>query len=175
MPGYHSGSSDSCTDSSRAHPRSLASILRHCAGQALRSGPVHQSGFAARCRAGRPGTTAFEVPTWSAVAEASWPGTVARNEPLVLGYEPSTPLFPCTRDQPQHDEKAVSTSYARKLASDSATALQVQQPADSASHARGSTDEAVGLSVAVLCGRHVRRSFSEGGSVAKTQAATCPS
>jgi len=29
---------------------------------------------------------------WSAVAEASWPGTVARNEPLVLGYEPTTPL-----------------------------------------------------------------------------------
>jgi hypothetical protein len=43
----------------------------------------------------------------------------------------STPLFSCARDQPQYDAKAVSTSYARKLASDSATALQVQQPPDS--------------------------------------------
>ena len=36
--------------------------------------------------------------------------------------------FPLRAELPQHDAKAVSTSYARKLASDFATALQVQQP-----------------------------------------------
>jgi hypothetical protein len=41
---------------------------------------------------------------WSAVAEAR--------------DEPATPLFPSTRNLPQHDAKAVSPSYARKLASD---------------------------------------------------------
>ncbi len=65
------------------------------------------------------------IPTWSAVAEASWPCTEPRDEVLVQGYEPATPLFPSTRNCPQHDAKAVSPSYARKLASDSATALQV--------------------------------------------------
>ena len=62
------------------------------------------------------------------MAEASWPGTVARNEHLVLGHEPATPLFPGTQKHPQHDAEAVSTSYARKLAPDSATALQVNSP-----------------------------------------------
>jgi hypothetical protein len=35
------------------------------------------------------------------------------------------PLFARVPNQTQHDAKAVSTSYARKLASDSATALQI--------------------------------------------------
>ena len=53
------------------------------------------------------------------MAEASLPR-------VPRGHEPATPLFPSTRNLPQHDAKAVSPSYARKLASDSATALQNQ-------------------------------------------------
>jgi len=37
----------------------------------------------------------------------------------------ATPLFPSAQNYTRHDAKAVSTSYTRKLASDSATALQV--------------------------------------------------
>ena len=40
----------------------------------------------------------------------------------------ATPLFPSAQNYPQHDAKAVSTSYTRRLASDSATALQVNSP-----------------------------------------------
>ena len=43
----------------------------------------------------------------------------------MLEHEPATPLFPGAHNFPQYDAKAVSPSYARKLASDSATALQV--------------------------------------------------
>jgi hypothetical protein len=52
--------------------------------------------------------------TWSAVAEAR--------------HEPATPLFASVPNQTQHDAKAVSTSCARMLASDSATALQINSP-----------------------------------------------
>ena len=48
---------------------------------------------------------------WSAVAEVSLPR-------VPRGHEPATPLFPSARNCPQHDAKAVSPSYARKLASD---------------------------------------------------------
>jgi len=40
----------------------------------------------------------------------------------------ATPLFPSAQNHTRHDAKAVSTSYTRKLASDSATALQVNSP-----------------------------------------------
>jgi len=43
-------------------------------------------------------------------------------------HEPATPLFANSPNQTQHDGKAVSTSCARKLASDSATALQINSP-----------------------------------------------
>ena len=45
------------------------------------------------------------------MAEASLPR-------VPRGHEPATPLFARSHDYPQHDAKAVSTSYARKLASD---------------------------------------------------------